>query len=240
MNYQMLFYLFSIAVILFVCLSRICLWFNNYCCFFPTIIVTQDKRITVVDALAHPYLDEGRLRYHSCMCTCCYTTSAGMRQYRVDFEPSAAHPFDDLWERKLTSVQQVKGEKFHRKFDVTDKKTGMPGLLFAILSSGKYLRKYYVTFNNNMNYATAMERILKVSFSIFFLIEITTNANLIYSMINKIYAYTCDFYTNRKLLTFDNLIITVFFYVDFSLTFHVKSCTKRDWQLEVRFLRYKL
>lgn len=66
----------------------------------------------MVDALAHPYLDEGRLRYHSCMCTCCYTTSAGMRQYRVDFEPSAAHPFDDLWERKLTSVQQVKGKKY--------------------------------------------------------------------------------------------------------------------------------
>lgn len=67
----------------------------------------------MVDALAHPYLDEGRLRYHSCMCTCCYTTSAGMRQYRVDFEPSATHPFDDLWERKLTSVQQVKGERDH-------------------------------------------------------------------------------------------------------------------------------
>jgi len=45
------------------------------------------------------------------MCTCCYTTSAGVRQYRVGFEPSAAHPFDDLWERKLTSVQQVKGKK---------------------------------------------------------------------------------------------------------------------------------
>lgn len=69
----------------------------------------KDKRITVVDALAHPYLDEGRLRYHSCMCTCCYTTSGGMRQYTSDFEPVTSHPFDDLWERKLTSVQQVKG-----------------------------------------------------------------------------------------------------------------------------------
>ncbi|XP_050457647.1 serine/threonine-protein kinase NLK [Cataglyphis hispanica] len=77
------------------------------------LVFDPDKRITVVDALAHPYLDEGRLRYHSCMCTCCYTTSAGMRQYRVDFEPSAAHPFDDLWERKLTSVQQVK-EEMHK------------------------------------------------------------------------------------------------------------------------------
>lgn len=70
----------------------------------------QDKRISVTDALAHPYLDEGRLRYHSCMCKCCFTTSAGMRQYVVDFEPTAPQPFDDYWERKLTSVQQVKGE----------------------------------------------------------------------------------------------------------------------------------
>lgn len=65
----------------------------------------------MVDALAHPYLDEGRLRYHSCMCKCCYTTTGGMRQYTADFEPVAPHSFDDLWEKKLTSVQQVKGER---------------------------------------------------------------------------------------------------------------------------------
>ena len=44
------------------------------------------------------------------MCTCCYTTSGGLRQYTGDFEPATSHPFDDLWERKLTTVQQVKGE----------------------------------------------------------------------------------------------------------------------------------
>jgi len=33
-----------------------------------------------------------------------------MRQYTSDFEPVAPHSFDDLWEKKLTSVQQVKGE----------------------------------------------------------------------------------------------------------------------------------
>lgn len=76
----------------------------------------QDKRISVIDALAHPYLDEGRLRYHSCMCKCCYTTSGGMRQYTADFEPAATQPFDDLWERKLTSVQQVKGRNSNMFF----------------------------------------------------------------------------------------------------------------------------
>lgn len=36
-----------------------------------------------------------------------------MRQYAAEFEPSAPQPFDDLWERKLTSVQQVK-EEMHK------------------------------------------------------------------------------------------------------------------------------
>ncbi|KAL1451493.1 hypothetical protein WDU94_005865 [Cyamophila willieti] len=65
------------------------------------------------------------------MCKCCYTTpspttgpptislggpggpgGAG-RQYTVDFEPAATQPFDDTWERKLSSVQQVK-EEMHK------------------------------------------------------------------------------------------------------------------------------
>lgn len=66
--------------------------------------------MSVIDALAHPYLDEGRLRYHSCMCKCCFNTAAGLRQYTSEFEPTTSQPFDDLWERKFTSVHQVKGE----------------------------------------------------------------------------------------------------------------------------------
>uniref|UniRef100_A0A1B6GG47 Mitogen-activated protein kinase n=1 Tax=Cuerna arida TaxID=1464854 RepID=A0A1B6GG47_9HEMI len=78
------------------------------------LVFDPDKRISVVDALAHPYLDEGRLRYHSCMCNCCRTNqNTALRQYTVDFEPVTPHPFDDLWEKKLTSVQQVK-EEMHK------------------------------------------------------------------------------------------------------------------------------
>lgn len=86
------------------------------------LVFDPDKRISVIDALAHPYLDEGRLRYHSCMCKCCYTTSSGMRQYTADFEPTATTTFDDIWERKLTSVQQVK-EEMH-KFIAEQLQTG--------------------------------------------------------------------------------------------------------------------
>lgn len=99
-----------------------------------------EKRVNVVEALNHPYLDEGRLRYHSCMCACCTnngsstnsnpqtgstTASAGSggnaaggngsgpRRYTTDFEPVAERPFDDLWERELTCVSKVK-DKLHR------------------------------------------------------------------------------------------------------------------------------
>ncbi|XP_064211267.1 serine/threonine-protein kinase NLK isoform X3 [Tribolium castaneum] len=77
------------------------------------LVFDPDKRISVVDALAHPYLDEGRLRYHSCMCKCCYTTASGMRQYTSEFETTAPQGFDDHWEKKLTSVQHVK-EEMHK------------------------------------------------------------------------------------------------------------------------------
>lgn len=69
----------------------------------------QSKRISAKDALAHPYLDEGRLRYHTCMCKCCYTTSSG-RVYTSDFEPVTNPKFDDGFEKNLSSVRQVKGQ----------------------------------------------------------------------------------------------------------------------------------
>ena len=72
-----------------------------------------DKRMSVTEALNHPYLDEGRLRYHSCMCTCCHSTASGMRQYTRDFEPVAEESFDDSWELELTSVNKVK-QKLHK------------------------------------------------------------------------------------------------------------------------------
>lgn len=73
------------------------------------VCLVQSKRISAKDALAHPYLDEGRLRYHTCMCKCCYTTSSG-RVYTSDFEPVTNPKFDDGFEKNLSSVRQVKGK----------------------------------------------------------------------------------------------------------------------------------
>ena len=81
--------------------------------FSDVLTLDPEKRIGVTAALNHPYLDEGRLRYHSCMCGCCHTSASGMRQYALEFEPTAERAFDDDWERDLTCVSKVK-EKMHR------------------------------------------------------------------------------------------------------------------------------
>ena len=80
---------------------------------YQMLTLDPEKRVTVHEALNHPYLDEGRLRYHSCMCSCCATNAAGMRQYVRDFEPAAERTFDDAWEKELTCVSKVK-DKLHR------------------------------------------------------------------------------------------------------------------------------
>lgn len=76
------------------------------------LVFNPDKRISASDALSHPYIDEGRLRYHSCMCKCCHN-GPSTRQYTTEFEPSCHQPFSYDFEDDLTSVQKVK-EKLHK------------------------------------------------------------------------------------------------------------------------------
>ncbi|CAB3983646.1 Serine threonine- kinase NLK [Paramuricea clavata] len=76
------------------------------------LVFNPTKRISCSDALSHPYLDEGRLRYHSCMCNCCFNTVSG-RHYAPEMEPSACQPFDDSYENGLYTVHQVR-EKIYQ------------------------------------------------------------------------------------------------------------------------------
>jgi len=76
--------------------------------------LSPDRRISVQDALAHPYLDEGRMRYHSCMCRCCPIDSrTGGKSYASNFEPPANTVFEDAWEREMDSVAKVR-RRLHR------------------------------------------------------------------------------------------------------------------------------
>ncbi|XP_076452440.1 serine/threonine-protein kinase NLK-like isoform X2 [Babylonia areolata] len=73
------------------------------------LVFNPHKRITAKDALTHPYLDEGRLRFHSCMCTCCVPASTvSQRQFCSDCEPECPTPFNHDFEDQLTSVSRVR------------------------------------------------------------------------------------------------------------------------------------
>uniref|UniRef100_A0A915L040 Serine/threonine kinase NLK n=1 Tax=Romanomermis culicivorax TaxID=13658 RepID=A0A915L040_ROMCU len=62
-----------------------------------------DKRISVEDALGHRFVVEGRMRYHSCMCACCYTCRDGTtRVHASNLEPVHPDPFDLKWEKDLS------------------------------------------------------------------------------------------------------------------------------------------
>ncbi|UYV83873.1 NLK [Cordylochernes scorpioides] len=74
--------------------------------------INPDKRVTCAQALTHPYLSEGRLRYHSCMCTCC-SGVGGQRKFAIELEPVAPRPLDPNFDSGFTHVRQVR-ETLHR------------------------------------------------------------------------------------------------------------------------------
>ncbi|CAB60300.2 Serine/threonine kinase NLK [Caenorhabditis elegans] len=64
-----------------------------------------DKRISVEEALQHRYLEEGRLRFHSCMCSCCYTKpNMPSRLFAQDLDPRHESPFDPKWEKDMSRL----------------------------------------------------------------------------------------------------------------------------------------
>lgn len=99
------------------------------------LVFNPEMRITATDALSHPYLDEGRLRYHTCMCSCCKNTSNG-RHYCGDLEPFCILPYDLSYEEGLHSVKSVKEDIFRFIVDYHRKSGTIP--LCLNLSSPVY------------------------------------------------------------------------------------------------------
>lgn len=68
----------------------------------------QEKRISCVNALFHPFLEDGKMRYHTYLCSCCHTSASG-RNFARDLEPSASFKFDSSYEKELTSIAKARG-----------------------------------------------------------------------------------------------------------------------------------
>lgn len=71
------------------------------------LVFNPDKRISCANALYHPFLDDGRIRYHTFLCSCCMT-HMGSRHFCKELEPSSSHRFDPMYERELTSLNKAK------------------------------------------------------------------------------------------------------------------------------------
>ncbi len=82
-----------------------------------------DKRWNAEKALQHRYLNEGRLRYHSCMCSCCVRTPAGL-QFCSNLEPAAGFIYDDS-DEKYYNVVTAK-EFMHRWLTNMSQKSSVP------------------------------------------------------------------------------------------------------------------
>ena len=68
------------------------------------------KRLSCSDALVHPFLEDGKMRYHTYLCSCCHTSANGTREFTGEFEPSASYKFDPSYEKDLTSIARARGE----------------------------------------------------------------------------------------------------------------------------------
>jgi len=91
------------------------------------------KRITVEEALKHPYLDEGRMRFHSCMCSCCLTSPKRERIFTKNFDPCHQEPFDPLWEKELSRLSMF--DLRERMFKYVTERTPMYGIALCINTS---------------------------------------------------------------------------------------------------------
>jgi hypothetical protein len=70
----------------------------------------QSKRLTAAEALQHPYLTDARVRYHSCMCSCCYRTQSGSLICAAsDLEPVCTEPLGPKFDEDLNSIHSVRG-----------------------------------------------------------------------------------------------------------------------------------
>jgi len=76
------------------------------------VLYVKERRISAADALLHPYLEDGRLRYHSCMCRCCYRVAGGRTVFADDPEPSHLQPFEPHFEQELSSISRIRGTSF--------------------------------------------------------------------------------------------------------------------------------
>jgi nemo like kinase len=82
-----------------------------------------EKRLTADKALQARYINDGRLRYHSCMCNCCLRTQSGL-QFNSTLEPVSTGIYDDS-DEKFSNIYYAK-EFVHKWLTNMSQKSSVP------------------------------------------------------------------------------------------------------------------
>ena len=109
--------------------------------------MVQERRVTAAAALSHPYVDDGRLRYHTCMCQCCPNSPAdGGVRYTTNVEPVCSTPFHYVFEDELNSISRVKGPCYSPSLILTGCLPTQPiaSILLAVTRCLSLRIRYYI------------------------------------------------------------------------------------------------
>lgn len=107
------------------------------------LVFNPDRRITATNALYHPYLEDGRLRYHSCMCRCCTRDVDGRIIFTDDLEPCHPQPFNLRFEKELVSVMRVREKLCSLCVDMQQRTAAVQYLDSQSVLLNKLAQSYY-------------------------------------------------------------------------------------------------
>ena len=68
-----------------------------------------DERPVIDHFCFSSFVSDGRLRFHSCMCSCCSTVN-GKRLFTFNCEPIPINAFNDSYQLGINTISQAKGK----------------------------------------------------------------------------------------------------------------------------------
>uniref|UniRef100_A0A915NJ95 Uncharacterized protein n=1 Tax=Meloidogyne floridensis TaxID=298350 RepID=A0A915NJ95_9BILA len=120
-----------------------------------------EKRITIDNALKHTFLEDGRMRFHSCMCSCCHSITFHGRRERVfclELDPVHSNPFDAQWEKEMSLKSMFQFREI--LYDYITKRNPLYGIPLCINTNAASYGEFMNTIKCNKQWA--IKNVMKI------------------------------------------------------------------------------